>query len=425
MSDESQQPIARVLQDLYFRWKERGNLLIIIALALAIGVTILIALLQAPPPVDNSKIGLHLLLDDGRGSWDISLWDEHIAKADEALADDGFVVQLVRSDNLDTERWQQFLDLCETHNLTPIIRLATTWNPDEGYWEQPPADSDGRYQSIAEEYADFVAELDWHTEQPIVILLNEPNNGVEWGGTPDPAAYARFLVDTSAAIRDANPNVQILNAALDLYAPNTNGQPFMGEFSHIDADTFMEAVIAEEADVFVQIDIWNSHAYPMGAFREAPWVQAYEFEAINGATLPENQPPRGIFNRGINGYEWELWKLSTLGVEALPVMITETGWRHSESIEESSLDAGEGYPTAEIAARYLDIALQGNNGRYPALRQDGWTPLLRDERVMGVVIFALNGNPAEWGYTNLLQVNMSGDLTGTYPAFNFLSDFNQ
>lgn len=425
MPDDAPQPIARVLQDLYFRWKGRGNLLIIYAMVVAIGLTALFAIVQTPPPVDTSKIGVHLLLDDGRDSWDISLWDEHIAMADEALADGGYVVQLIRLDDLDVDRWQHFLDLCEAHNLTPIIRLATNWDREAGHWEQPLADADGHYHTIAAQYADFIAGLDWHTDQLMVILLNEPNNGIEWAGTPDPAAYARFLVDAAAAIRTANPDVQILNAALDLYAPNTNGQPFLGDFSLIDADTFMEAMVTEEPDVFAQIDIWNSHPYPMGAFREAPWVQSYEFEAINGATPPENQPPRGVFNRGINSYEWELWKLSTFGIEEIPVMITEIGWRHSESTTEASLDAGEGYPTAEIAARYLDIALQGNNGCYPALRQDGWTPLLRDDRVMGVVIFALNGNPAEWGHSNLLQLNMSGDLTGTYPTFNFLSNIHK
>lgn len=419
---EQPAPIARVLQDLYFRFKRRGNILIFLALLLAVGLTILPPFLNAPPPVDTSKIGLHLLLDDGRGSWDISLWDEHIASAGDALAPGGDVVQLVRLDDLDTERWQTFMDLCAEYDLSPVIRLATTWDEDVGYWTQPPADLDGRYQGVAQAYAAFINGLDWGDAEKWVILLNEPNNGLEWGGTPDPAAYARFAVDVSAALRESDESVQVLNAALDLYAPNSNGQPFLGDFSLMDADSFMEAMIAAEPDVFASFDIWNSHPYPEGAFIEAPWVQSYRFDTVNGAQPPTTSPPAGIFNRGINGYEWELWKLDQLGVDALPVFIGETGWRHSDPISPGSLDAGEGYPSAETVAQYLDIALQGNNGRFPRLRQEGWIPWLRDERVIGVVIFALNGNPTEWAHTNLLQVNISGDLVGAYPAFNFLQN---
>lgn len=371
---------------------------------------------------DYGKVGVHLLLDDGRQMWDDSLWDDHMAYAAQIVPPGGFVVQVVRADDVDAGKWQHFLDLCAQYGIVPVLRLATIFDYEKGYWEAPTADPDGRYTTLANNYANFLAALNWHTNNPYAILLNEPNNGVEWAGRPDPAAYARFFVDTARILKDRLPTVQILNAALDLYAPDTGSQPFDNGWYYINASRFMDEMVAAEPDVFTVIDVWNSHPYPMNGFRAPPWERRYQFDTLNDALPVTERPPSRVHNRGVNGYEWELWKLERFGIKDLLVMITETGWRHREGSPDS-LDAGVDYPLAKDAAAYLDLAMRGNHGRYPHLRSVGWIPWLQDARVIGVVVFALNGTPEEWAHTNLLRLDTDGTVSGTYPAFDVLAGY--
>ncbi|MCB0009544.1 MAG: hypothetical protein KDE04_23925, partial [Anaerolineales bacterium] len=42
-----------------------------------------------PIPLPTNKKGVHLLLDDGRQAWPISLWDEHMAAAAMAVEKGG------------------------------------------------------------------------------------------------------------------------------------------------------------------------------------------------------------------------------------------------------------------------------------------------------------------------------------------------
>ena len=173
---------------------------------------------------------------------------------------------------------------------------------------------------------------------------------------------------------------------------------------------------------FARLDAWASHPYPMGPMTEGPWQQAFQVDRIDDAAhLQPTEPPPGIHNRGINGYEWELFKLSTYGVGPLPVMITETGWRHAESTDPDASDGGPSLPDAATVAIYLDLALRGNGGRYPELPEEGWTPWLADPRVEAVTPFALDGQPAEWGHTNWLALDPEGNVLYTYPPFEALA----
>jgi hypothetical protein len=168
--------------------------------------------------------------------------------------------------------------------------------------------------------------------------------------------------------------------------------------------------------VFDRLDAWASHSYAMGPFAEGPWVQAYQVDLIGDAANPDHvEPPPGIYNRGVNGYAWELFKLSTYGVEPLPVFITETGWRHA------SVGSEGAYPAPETVAEYVDLALRGNGGRYPEYPEEGWTPWLDDPRVAAVTFFALDGFPAEWGHTNWLKLDAAGNVMGSYAPFDLLA----
>lgn len=407
----------------YQRWKRKGLLIVwlgVVVIALAI---VGIALTTQAPEPDYRKLGIHLLLDDGRGSWDVSLWDEHIAYAGDMLPDGGFVVQLIRADDLDVDKWQVFLDATADHNLTPVIRLATVFDEDTWTWQSPPADADGRYTQLAQDYTNFLSGLDWHTDQHYIILLNEPNSGHEWGGRPDAVAYAQFVMDVAPAIKAADENAVILNAAFDLHAPNTGDAPFPDTDNYfVDAATFMDAMHDAQPEVFHQIDVWNSHVYPLN-FHAPPWEREQGFIDMTTGETDLTNAPRSVFNRSVNGYEWSLWKLSTYGVRNLSVFISETGWRHAETVAPDSLDAGD-YPTAETVTTYVDLLLLGNaNGRVSGVPWGGWTGLLLDERVVGVALFALNGVPDEWGHTNWLEMSPDGDIRGEYPMVDLLRGY--
>jgi hypothetical protein len=390
-------------------------------------ICLILLLLTLPAPVRSAptpnKLGIHLLLDDGRGIWPAKLWPDHVQYARQAVGEWGYVVQLVRGDDLNPARWQVFMNLCADLHLTPIIRLATTFDRVRGWWQAPRPDRDGTYRTLAAQYAGFVAALKWPTPKHYVVVLNEPNHGDEWSGRPSPARYARFLIDVADALHVADPDAQVLNAGLDPYAPHTGNRPFApGGFYFMDEETFLDEMFAAYPDVFRRLDAWASHDYPMGPFSEGPWQQRYGRELINGASNPAHRdPPPGIANRGVNGYEWELFKLSTYGIDNLPVLITETGWRKSETTDPRATDGGQALPDAATVADYTDLALNGNGGRYPQYPETGWRPWRDDPRVIAVVFFALDGSPREWGHTNWLKLDTSGAVHGTYPAFERLA----
>lgn len=376
----------------------------------------------------ENKMGVHLLLDDGRNVWPVDLWPIHLQYARQGVGEWGYVTQLVRLDDLDSRRWQIFMDLCTQLHLTPILRLATTFDREAGWWNAPPPDEgagaskEHTYRSVAARYAAFVAALRWPTNEHYVIVGNEPNHGNEWGGRPDPKAYARFLIDLSQAMHEVDSEVHVLNAGFDPYTPHTGSVPWIDGMYNMDEETFLDQMYAAYPEVFDHIDIWASHPYPLGPFLEGPWHQTYRIDLINDAVNSKHvDPPAGIYNRGVNGYQWELFKLSTYGVPALPVMITETGWRHAESSDSAATDNGRPLPQAATTAQYLDLALHGNNGRYPDLPEEGWMPWLKDPNVIAITPFAFNGLPAEWGHTNWLALDTEGNVLDTYAVFKLLS----
>jgi len=412
------------LVEQYQRWRRNGWRMVIAGMAIIIIAIGVMALTSQPTPADFSKLGIHLLLDDGRGSWDVSLWDEHMAVAGEMLPDGGYVVQLIRADDLDTDKWQTFMDLAQENSLTPMLRLATTFDDDTWTWTPPQADDNGRYTTLANTYAEFISGLDWHTDERYVILLNEPNNGHEWGGQPDPTAYAQFVMDVVPVLKSTDENVIILNGAFDLHAPDTGDQPFPdSDIYYQSAETFMNAMYEAQPEVFTQFDRWNSHSYPL-QFTQPPWVRERGFNNIATGETIETAPPY-IYNRSVNGYEWELWKLQQFGVRDLPVMITETGWRHSEAVNETSLDSGADYPSVEQVTQYLDLLLLGNQyQRVQDVPIGGWTGLLLDERVTAVIPFAFNGTPDEWAHTNWLEMSSDGEILGRYPMVDLFVEYS-
>lgn len=405
------------LVDLYARLRRRGALMIVLTLAALFAVSLLTPARRTPRPIPfpTNRLGIHLLLDDGRNVWPTEIWPEHMRYAAQAVGEWGFVTQLVRADDLSVAKWQHFMDLCAVYKLTPIIRLATTFDRTNGWWIVPE-------DTLPQQYANFLATLNWPTDLHYVIVGNEPNHGNEWRRQPDATGYANFLVATAHAIHAADPNARVMNAPLDNYTPHTGSQPFTDGMYYVDAESFIDQMIAAQPDVFTYIDAWATHAYAPG-FSTPPWEQTFGIDLLNDAVnRAHRQPPDGIVNRGVNGYTWELWKLATLGVRPLPVFITETGWRHAESTHPAAQDSMDNLPDVATVATYVDLVLWGNRGRYNDLPAEGWTPWLNDARVFAVTPFALNGAPAEWGHTNWLVLDDSGSVRDTYPMFDITTE---
>ena len=373
-----------------------------------------------PPPGQawpRHKYGIHLLLDDGRKHWLPEVWPQHLQAVRQIVGEGGYVIQLVRLDDLNVARWQYFLDLCAEYHLVPIIRLATPFDHENKWWEAPPKDPDGQgYTQAARRFRDWMAQLRWPTEPRYAIVHNEPNRGDEWGNRPDPAEYARYLRDVGTALHEIG--VTVLGPALDLYAPHSNGRPING-YVYIDAESFLDGMAAAEPAALDVIDVWAAHAYPLDPFRADPSRQVFQIDYAHGAANPQHvEPPAGIYNRGVNSYRWEMWKLEQIvGPRAagLPVMVTESGWRHAPSQEPEARDQVHAEISFETMSAYLDLAFNGNGGRYPGLPETGWTPWNEDGRVLGVVLFALGGYPLDWGHTNWVVVDRQGQVTGLYP----------
>jgi len=369
-----------------------------------------------PAPAAVNKRGVHLLIDDGNVRFSEAVWDEHVTWAGRLSGPGGYGVELIRSNDLRPDSWQHFFDLMHREGQIPIIRLATYKDEKNQWWTQPVPDPDGRnYRSEADRFRRFFDAIDWPTDTVLVTVANETNRPDEWGGAPDPAAYARFLRDVTDAMRRVTSvRVLVLNGALDAYAPSAT----FGSTFAIDSERYLEGMIAEVPDIFERLDGWATHAYPLGPFMEHPGRQLFKIDDVRPEAKPRRQPPDGINNRGVNGYEWELWKLRELGVSReLPVYITETGWRHRSTQDQNARDKDFATVEDDRFAELVRLAFDGP----PSGPAEGWTPWNRDPRVQAVALFALAGRTDHWGHTNLLLVAPDGRIQGAYAFANALT----
>ncbi|HEV8638404.1 MAG TPA: hypothetical protein VG370_29675 [Chloroflexota bacterium] len=360
-----------------------------------------------PPP---SRLGVHMLLSEGVTPWPARAWREHLGLAAESLGPGGYVVQVLSDGNRDPARWQALMAGARRHGLRPIVRLATRYDRKARFWRAPQVDrTRTSYRRVAAGYRVFLDALRWPPGERIVIVGNEPNRGDEWGDRPDPAAYVRFLRDVAAELRPAGYTV--LNAALDPYCPNTNGAR-IDRVRYVDAESFLDGMRRAEPAFHTWIDGWASHAYPQGPFAAPPGEQSFKIDLLNGAANPDHlAPDPGVVNRGVNGYAFELQKLASYGAAALPVWVTETGWRHRES-PVASRDAHGAVLTHQEVAERMRQALVGPG--------EGFTPWLSDPRVRVVVFFGFDGDPRHWGHSSWLEMSPDGQVRGRYAPFDVL-----
>jgi hypothetical protein len=254
-----------------------------------------------PLILPNNKIGIHILNEA-----DI---EEAANLVNSSGGDWGYVTLVIRDDERDINRWNNFFQQLKNNHLIPIVRIAT--HAESGAWVRPQKEE-------AHKWSAFLNNLNWPTENRYVIIFNEPNHAKEWGGGVDPENYAKTLNNYIKVLNLTNPDFFILPAGLDLAAPTGKNA--------INAYTFMQLMNKAVPGIFSKLDGWTSHSYPNPGFSGSPYD--------NG-------------KMSVRGFEWELKVLSgEFGVEKrLPVFITETGWAKSSKLSSS------------LVAKYYSIAL--------------------------------------------------------------------
>ncbi|GIW62750.1 MAG: hypothetical protein KatS3mg090_0576 [Patescibacteria group bacterium] len=243
----------------------------------------------------QNKFGIHLARPDY----------EEVVKAANLVNSSGgewgYVTVVMQENERDLQRWQDFFNELRRHKLIPIVRLASS--PEGSVWRRPD-------RSSIDDWVNFLQSLNWVVKDRYIILFNEPNHAVEWGGRVDPVDYADTALEFAKRLKQVDSNYFIMLAGVDLAAPDS--MP-----NYMSADRFITTVVnrigKENFETF--FSGWASHSYPNPSFSAS------------------------VFKTGrlsVQGYKWELSLLRSLGIDKdLPVFITETGWRLGGSLSES------------------------------------------------------------------------------------------
>jgi hypothetical protein len=280
-----------------------------ILLALFLLFLVMVSPAQAvenPIAVNNNKYGIHVA--------DVNEFDEVSKLVNSHGGDWGYITLVIQENDRNIDKWQAIFDKLRRLHLIPLVRLAT--QPEEDYWQCPGQDE-------ADEWVDFLASLNWPTQNRYVILFNEPNHSQEWQNQLDPKSYADILVGFSQALKDKSDDFFVLPAGLD-FSASTDGKS-------MNAAEYLRQMILYKPEICQSIDGWTSHSYPNPGFSSSPLKTG-----------------RG----SLSSYKWELNYFKTLGCSRdLPVFITETGWLHSEG-----QDKNRRLLTPEQVAKYTQIA---------------------------------------------------------------------
>lgn len=295
-----------------------------------------------PLTVANNKVGIHIfepneidkvpdLVNNNGGSW-------------------GYVTIPLRSDDRNREKWNEFMHKCLEKKIIPIIRLSTTMS-DSG-WTIP-----GKFDAI--DFANFLNDLDWPTQNRYIIVYNEPNQASEWGGTINPEDYANEAYQTIVIFKERNPDFFIMMAGLDVAAPNGS--------KTMNWKYFLTRMNNRNPEILKMIDGWSSHSYPNPAF---------------------SRPVYDKHDHSIISFVHESNYVKNLTGRDLPVFITETGWINQ-------------YLSDNTIADYLKIAFE-----------QIWT----DSRIVAITPFVLEAQAGPFASFSFLGKE------GPKPQYNVIKN---
>lgn len=235
--------------------------------------------------------------------------------------------------------WQEFFYQAKAQRVIPIIRLAT--RVENGAWQQPT-----RKEIV--DMINFLAKVDWQTEQRYLIVFNEVNHAKEWGNELDPTGYADTLEFAGNWAHATHGAFRVLPAAMDLAAPNGR--------STAEAFSFLTRMYEHNPEVFDVIDYWNSHSYPNPGFSSSPQRTTKD---------------------SLRGFQHELAWIHQQTGRDFKVFITETGW----AVNRSTLPWLESYYTYAF--------------------QHVWS----DPRIVAVTPFVLKGDPGPFSHFGFIDKN--------------------
>ncbi len=236
-----------------------------------------------PLSVPNNKFGIHILFT--------SELQEASALVNSNGGDYGYVTIPIQAGDKNIGKWQRFLNNAGKYHLIPIIRLSTEGDYFNTKVWRKPNDMD------IVDFANFLNSLNWPTKNRYIVVFNEPNRADEWGGSVDPAGYAKILSYAYSVFKSRNKDFFIISAGLDNAAAN-NGNQSMNEYDFL---TQMQEAVP---GIFNQIDGIGSHSYPNPGFEQSPQ---------NG-------------REGVSSFKYEKSLIESFTNRDLPIFITETGW---------------------------------------------------------------------------------------------------
>lgn len=240
-----------------------------------------------PLTVPNNRIGVHILAP--------SEVYEAAKLVNSSGGDWGYVTIPIRADDKKPEKWAEFFKNCRQLHLIPIIRLTTY--VDKEFWETPTV-----YDLV--DFANFLNDMPWPTNNRYIVLFNEPNHSKEWGGHLAPGEYAKLLVNAENIFKSRSEDFFMLTGGLDMSAPTNR--------TSLDALSYYRQMTLAVPKWIDAVDGLSFHAYPNPAF-SAPVLSKTRF--------------------GPKSYQYELRLLASLGLSraaSLPIFITETG-THAKS----------------------------------------------------------------------------------------------
>lgn len=249
----------------------------------------IILAIKNPTEKANNKFGVHLL--------DPNEIDQAVSLVNSNGGNWGYVTVPLRSDDRNREKWLKFFKKAKLRHLIPIIRLATVMTANG--WARPSL-----YDSV--DFANFLNDMPWPTQNRYVIVYNEPNHASEWGGQVDAKDYGRILNFTSQIFKERSQDFFILSAGLDAAAPNSR--------KTVDLYSFVDKVNRHYPYVWQKVDGWSSHSYPNPAFAGKPWDKN---------------------RQSISSFQYETAYIKKLTGKNLPVFITETGWSNKTLSDET------------------------------------------------------------------------------------------
>lgn len=247
--------------------------------------------IEDPAARPNNRFGIHILFP--------SELETAARLVNSNGGDWGYVTIPIQSTDRNLEKWQKFMDECRRLHIIPIIRIATF--PEGNFWTRPTI-----FDHI--DFANFLNSISWPTKNRYIIVYNEPNSNLEWGGQVDPEHYAEELLHTIDGFKRVSSDFFIISAGLDSHAPN-RGDLYKNSYR------FLQEMNQAVPGIFQKIDGWASHSYPNNNFSANPQLER---------------------SGGVTAYRDEVRFLKqNFGMENIAIFITETGWEQGRLSEEA------------------------------------------------------------------------------------------